>query len=244
VAARNEVEQKKVELADITEKVKDERTKVDEAKKIEQQRKAEILQTNPGAGQGSAESSGAAGGSTDAGQYPEGAFKNLSICEKFDVLSDDNPEVAARYGLDWNQKVERLAELDAMLERSAVIVTKNNLVTSPTAPKDSDDPKQLGKFRKGDKVYIYIWFSTPKKPQTVFIEYLDGSGKPALWGKKNKVRRKKVTLSAPNRLQGERLGFRLWTMKQARAWGPKKHRINVFNNDKELLCQREFEVEK
>jgi hypothetical protein len=246
-AAKKEVAQKKVELAAITEKVEEERTKVDEAK-IEQrtvedqQLKAEILQTNPGAAQGSAESAGAAGDAADAGQYSGVDFKDLSICEQFDVLTNDDSEGRVSHGLEWNEKVQRLAELNAMLERSAVIVTQSNLVISGQ-DKGMGDPLPEKEFRERQKVNIYIWVSAPARPrQYIKIEYLDGNGRTVMWDVSGKKVSKRTFPVLENRLRGERLGYRIHAYRNARAPGPKDHQIRIYNNRDQLLCQRAFKV--
>jgi len=167
-------------------------------------------------------------------------FNDLSICEQFDVLRDDDTRLAASYGLNTKQKVVKLSKLNAMLERSAVVVTQKNMITSNTKWDDNIEPEQWNKpFKVGEPVYLYIWFRTPGK-QNIQIEYLDGNGNPVPWDKGTRLI-KDYPLNQ-SRLQGERLGYRLHTFRSARAPGPDDHRFRVYNSDKKLLCQRTFKV--
>lgn len=163
-------------------------------------------------------------------------FNDLSICEQFDVLRNDDTS----YGLNVAQKVAQLSKLNAMLEHSAVVVTQKNMMTSITKWDDNIEPEQWNKpFKAGKPVYLYIWFRTPGK-QNIQIEYLDGNGNPVPW-EKDDLLIKDYPLNQ-SLLQGERLGYRLHTLKFARAPGPDHHRFRVYNSEKELLCQRTFKV--
>jgi hypothetical protein len=136
-------------------------------------------------------------------------------------------------------QVERLAALDARFENEAVITTQVNLMISATRDVTSAPTATI---RQGNLVYINIWFRSPGEKR-VWLTLTDGNGQRLPWpatGSTSREADRREIILGENRLQGEHLGFRFFTYRRARTSGT--HRIEVFNDQNERLCQRSFEV--
>ena len=166
------------------------------------------------------------------------AIEKLSICEQYDFLNRE-PTSGDGALIRLQDQVERLAALEARFENEAVITTQANLMVSATRDVTSAPTATI---RQGNLVYINIWFRSPGDKR-VWLTLTDGNGQRLPWpatGSTSREPDRREIILGENRLQGEHLGFRFFTYRRARTTGT--HRIEVFNDQNERLCQRSFEV--
>ena len=147
---------------------------------------------------------------------------NISVCEKFDGWTAYQPQRAL--GPDAEYRDLRLAELNALLQDSAIVTTQENFITSKgKADLELDDTFTVGK----DRVYMHAWVNAPGREAVTF---LFGQN----WKKDYKVEK--------NPLRGVHMGFRLWEARSADALGEGEHELLLYNSNNKLICRRKIKV--
>jgi hypothetical protein len=147
---------------------------------------------------------------------------NVSVCEKFDGWTAYQPQRAL--GPDAEYRDLRLAELNALLQDSAIVTTQENFITSKgKADLELDDTFTVGK----DRVYMHAWVNAPGRETVTFL-----FGQK--WQKDHKVEK--------NPLRGVHMGFRLWDAKSADALGEGEHELLLYNSNNKLICRRKIKV--
>jgi hypothetical protein len=147
---------------------------------------------------------------------------NVSVCEKFDGWTAYQPLRAL--GPEAEYRDLRLAELNALLQDSAIVTTQENFITSKAkADLKPDDTFTIGK----DRIYMHAWVNAPGRETVTF---LFGQN----WKKDYKVEKYP--------LRGVRMGFRLWDARSADALGEGEHELLLYNANNKLICRRKINV--
>jgi hypothetical protein len=147
---------------------------------------------------------------------------NFSVCEKFDGWTAYQPQRAL--GPDAEYRDLRLAELNALLQKSAVVTTQENFITTKRkADLELEDTFTVGK----DQVHMHAWVSAPGRET---VKFLIGQK----WQKDYKVEK--------NPLRGVHMGFRLSEATSADALGEGEHELLLYNSNNTLICRRKIKV--
>ncbi len=147
---------------------------------------------------------------------------NVSVCEKFDGWTAYQPQRAL--GPDAEYRDLRLAELNALLQDSAIVTTQENFITSKgKADLEIDDTFTVGK----DRVHLHAWVNAPGREAVTFL-----FGQK--WKKDYKVEK--------NPLRGVHMGFRLWEERSADVLGEGEHELLLYNSNNKLICRRKIKV--
>jgi hypothetical protein len=147
---------------------------------------------------------------------------NVSVCEKFDGWTAYQPQ--RPLGPDAEYRDLRLAELNALLQDSAIVTTQKNFITS----KGKADLKLNDTFTVGkDRVYLHAWINAPGRETVTFL-----FGQK--WKKDYKVEK--------NPLRGVHMGFRLSDARSTDALGEGEHELLLYNSNNKLICRRKIKV--
>jgi hypothetical protein len=147
---------------------------------------------------------------------------NVSVCEKFDGWTAYQSLRAL--GPDAEYRDLRLAELNALLQDTAIVTTQKNFITSKgKADLELDDTFTVGK----DRIYMHAWVNAPGRET---VRFLFGQN----WKKDYQVEK--------NPLRGVHMGFRLWDAKSADALGEGEHELLLYNSNNKLICRRKINV--
>ena len=121
----------------------------------------------------------------------------------------------------------RLAQLNALLQHSAVVTTQENFITS----KGEDDLVLNEAFTvRKERVYIHVWVTSPQS-EAVKLLVKRGKTQESIW-KGKKVHK--------NPLRGVRMGYHLWTWKGTNTVG--EYELLLYNRKNTLICRRQFEI--
>ena len=146
---------------------------------------------------------------------------NFSRCESLDGWTAYKPRRAL--GPDAEYRDQRLAELNALFQTSAMISTLDNLITSKGETDfEADDTFVFGRV----KVYMQAWINAPEKASVRLV-----------FGGKTKERN-----VDPNPLQGTQMGYRLFDWRYTDALGVGEHELLLYNSEDILMCRRTFTV--
>jgi hypothetical protein len=121
----------------------------------------------------------------------------------------------------------RLAELNALLQDSAVVSTQENFITSGgESDLDGRYTFALGK----DRIYMHMWVNAPRS-EAVKLKVRQGDTESVIWSGKRVAR---------NPLKGHRMGYHLWTYKGANAAG--EYELLLYNSSDKLICRVAYEI--
>lgn len=169
-------------------------------------------------------------------------FGNLSVCEQFDFLEDF--DLPSPFGPEAEFKLKALADLNALREKSAVVVTQKNLVTGATVSDwkkcgTLSPPGEPPSYKAKEIICFYAWISSPGE-NTLMLEIRDSDNNLAddITNNPNKLK------IGSNRLIGERMGYRIWDGKRVRRRGEYKLLLkNPKLKKNQLICQTTFNVD-
>jgi hypothetical protein len=163
-------------------------------------------------------------------------YGKLSVCEQFDELERFKPP--RPFGPEAEFKLKALADLNALSEKSAVVVTQKNLVAGPTASDwkkcEALSPGESRSYKVDETVCFYAWISSPHDNNRVQMVIRDAA---------KKTFSSRVIKIGENRLRGERMGYRFWHAKTVRSRG--EHEILFYNRSLKknpLICRSTFTV--
>ena len=167
----------------------------------------------------------------------EAKLEKLSVCEQFDELERFKPP--RPFGPEAEFKLKALADLNALREKSAVVVTQKNLVAGPTVSDwkkcEALSPGEPRSYKVDETVCFYAWISSPHDNNRVQMVIRDAAKKKFS---------SRVIKIGENRLRGERMGYRFWHAKTMRSRGD--HEILFYNRSLKknpLICRSTFTVE-
>ena len=140
-------------------------------------------------------------------------YPKLSVCEQFDRLENFKPSTPI--GPEAEFKLKGLADLKALREKSAVVVTQENLVagrevSNANECKSITDVKPQSSYNKNKIVCLYAWLSSPRDKIKVKLE-MKGPDESVLLSKS-------ITIDS-NPLSGPSMGYRIWDAKRVRRSG-------------------------
>ena len=251
--AKGKLQEVKQELKTIAQKAEVQKAKLEEVERAT----AETSTQEPAVPDTGAEDSspGEAPEQSSAGQVPlsqdetagqsteevaadlEAKLGKLSVCEQFDFLEAFEPR--SPFGPEAEFKLKGLAELNALSEKSAVVVTQKNLVAGATVSNSKKcealSPGESRSYKVGETVCFYAWISSPGDNTKVRLVIKDAA--------KKEFPSRLINIGR-NRLRGERMGYRIWHAKTVRSSG--EHEILLYNRSlkkNRLICRNTFNVE-
>ena len=165
-------------------------------------------------------------------------YGKLSVCEQFDELERFKPP--RPFGPEAEFKLKALADLNALREKSAVVVARNNLLVGRAVSKANEcesitQVKSQSSYKKGKIVCLYAWISSPGRNK-VKLE-MRGPDKKVIYSRPN------INIGK-NQLSGPRMGYRIWDARGVNSTGEYELRLyNTTLKKNPLICRSTFIVE-